>query len=130
MIHVERSIGKGRGVYAGREFRPGDLIESAPVVVIPAAQRASIAATILDYFVFEWGAEGLEVAVVLGFGSLYNHSSSPNAHYHKDVANSLVEFVCVAPIAEGEEILINYNGNRCDSIPIVFEGDTWRSVAD
>jgi hypothetical protein len=41
--------------------------------------------------------------------------------------NRSVNFVCVSETLEGQEIFINYNGNRHDSIPVVFEGDNWKS---
>jgi SET domain-containing protein len=127
MIYCKESPGKGRGVFSERSFSPGDLIETAPVIVIPESQRELIESTVLDHCVFQWGAAGLELAIALGYGSLYNHSSNPNAFYHRDLENSTVHFVCVTTINENEEILINYHGNQYDSIPIVFEGSRWRS---
>jgi uncharacterized protein len=130
MICYKESPGKGRGVFAKRPFSPGDLIEVAPVIVIPESQRELIGATVLDYSAFQWGAAGLELAIALGYGSLYNHSSNPNAFYHRDMENLTIDFVCVTAINENEEILINYNGNQCDSISIVFEGSSWRTKGD
>ena len=130
MISCRESPGRGRGVFAHRVFLPGEIIEAAPVLVIPISQRPLIAATILDSVAFEWGAEGLELAIVLGFGSLYNHSSTPNAHYLKNLDGRRFDFLCVTRIEENEEIFINYNGNQNDSTRVVFEADNWKPVTE
>ena len=80
LIEVKRIKGKGRGLFA-REFIPEDtLIERVPVIVLPQADlyREDGTSAIWEY-AFEWNTG--EVAVALGFGSMYNHSYTPNAHY-------------------------------------------------
>jgi uncharacterized protein len=60
------------------------------------------------------------VAVVLGYGSLYNHSYKPNAYY-RDRRNRVKEFIALRDIAAGEEITINYNGSPHDPSDVGFE---------
>lgn len=64
--------------------------------------------TLLNDYFFEWDQD--TAAVVLGFGSLYNHSFEPNAVYRSDDESGEMVFVCIRPIQPGEEITVNYNG--------------------
>ena len=78
-VEVKRARGKGRGVFARRAIRKGEVFETCPVLVVPAAAIEDYS-TGFGPYVFEWG-EG-KVALALGFGSLYNHSYRPNARYN------------------------------------------------
>ena len=71
---------KGRGVFATRSIRRDEVVESAPVIVIPVDEQKKIHATLLNDYVFGWGDT---IAVVLGYGSLYNHSWESNLEYRK-----------------------------------------------
>ena len=77
-IEVKRVRGKGRGVFARRSIEAGEVIETCPVLVLPADSVEDVSAGIGGY-VFEWGHGKL--ALALGYGSLYNHSYRPNARY-------------------------------------------------
>lgn len=104
-------------MFAGRAFEPGDVIECCPVIVCPAGEEALLEQTQLRGLYFHWDDDA--VALALGFGSLYNHTWSSNARYETDVDASVVRFVCVRPIAAGDEITINYTGDP-DGV-----GDLW-----
>lgn len=125
MIYYQGSTGRGRGVFAGRRFQPGELIERVPVIVIPVAERPVLARTLLDAYDFEWDAEGRRSALALGYGSLYNHSFEPNAGYQRLYDSAEVLFTALRPIEAGEEILINYNGDSGVPRRVVFEGPRW-----
>jgi hypothetical protein len=70
-VEVKRAKGKGRGVFARRPIRKGEVIETCPVLVLPASVVEDFTVGVGPY-VFEWGTD--TVALALGFGSLYNHS--------------------------------------------------------
>ncbi len=76
----EAGTEKGRGVFAGRDFKKGELIEVAPVIVMyrPFAQVPPVLQTV----VFNWTSLANlpqpAAAVVLGFGSMYNHANPAN----------------------------------------------------
>ena len=114
--HIGRSA---RGVFARRAFHPGDVIEIAPVILIPNTQRTLIRQTVLENYVFDWG--GGSTAVALGYGSLYNHAYDPNAHYYQDIDRKTLEFSAIRGIAEGDEITVNYNGSSESSLPMWFD---------
>jgi SET domain-containing protein len=110
-LEIRHSPGKGRGVFARQPIPAGALIERAPVLVVQAGQWEGMESTILfDYF-FAWQEHS---ALALGYGSLYNHSYTPNAHYMKLFNEEVIEITALRDIAMGEEILINYNGDPGD----------------
>jgi hypothetical protein len=49
-----------------------------------------------------------DVAIALGYGSLYNHSSNNNAEFTLDVKNKQVIIVAKEFILRHDQILINY----------------------
>lgn len=118
-VSVRVSKGKGRGVFARRAIAEGELIEQAPVVVLP-----------LKEFVGEWENEAMKghffdwaegkVAAALGYGSLYNHSYDPNATFDFDERGRSVVFRARRDIPEGEEITINYHHDVNDTSPMWF----------
>src|SRR5436305_320986 len=73
VIEVKRVKGKGRGVFARRPIREGEVIERVPVIVLPVGEiRTPDGWTTLGDYCFLWDRG--TVAVALGYGSLYNHS--------------------------------------------------------
>lgn len=116
-VRIAVIVGKGRGVVATRAVRCGALIESAPVVVVACDQVAALSGTVLEHYVYDW-ADG--VAIALGSGSIYNHSYTPNAIYTRRMLTSTLEYSALRDIAEGEEVLINYNGDPNDRTPLWF----------
>jgi len=121
-IAVEHFPGKGRGVVAQRPFEPGQTIERCPVLVIPADEVPLVRQTRLGSYYFEWGDDCRQGAIALGYGSLYNHSYTPNARYEFREDEACLEFVATRTIAPGEEITINYNNlGPSASQPLAFE---------
>ena len=118
-VEVSTSAGRvARGVVAAKAFRKGDLIEVAPVIVVPRSQSTVLKQTKIDDYAFQWG--GGSLAVALGCGSLYNHSYSPNADYDQDTKNLSMRFTAIRPIPKGEQITINYNGSPDCPAPLWF----------
>lgn len=118
LIEVRWTPNKGRGVFA-REFIPaGTVFERVPVLVMPAHEVLTEEETVLSHYVFEWGKD--TVALALGFGSLYNHSYSPNARYD-DAGRMMKYYTAVKDIQPGEEITINYNGSEDATEPVWFD---------
>ncbi len=120
-IGIKNSPGKGRGVFAQRNFKKGEVIESCPVIVLPAKELDTLELTQLYNYYFAWGPDSKDAAIALGYGSLYNHSYTPNARYYKDFDKSLLKYVCIRDIEDNEEITINYNCNPEDKTPVWFD---------
>ena len=108
-ITISRSEGRGRGVFAARRFEPGETIEVCPVIALSEADARTLDGTGLYDYYFGWGKDGKAAAIVLGYGSLYNHSPSPNAAHQKHEADGIMSVVAVRRIERGEEILIRHD---------------------
>ena len=119
-IKVATSSIHKRGVFSLVEICQGDIIEECPVVVINPQERLLIEKTILDHYCYQWGDDEKSCAVALGYGSLYNHSYSPNAVYEKNFLDGLLVIRAIKPIKAGSEIFINYNMNPDDKSELWF----------
>jgi SET domain-containing protein len=108
----------GRGVFATKPFARGELIETCPVIVVPASQRPDLDKTALYSYYYGWGDDA---ALAQGLGSFYNHSYHPNAVYEKDIANGNVVISAIRDIVAGEEITVNYNGDPDSLKPLWFD---------
>jgi hypothetical protein len=121
-LRVVYTPGKGRGVIAMRTFDVGEIIEIVPVLVVQNSDLVD--QTELANYVYNWPTGENAVAVAFGCGSLYNHSYEPNARYDKrpeDGGFGTIRYTCIRPIAVGDEIVINYNGDPNDRSPMWFD---------
>lgn len=121
MIAVRNSPNKGRGVFALRDIAGGELIEKAPALFVPAQEWSYIRNTILDNYCFRIGPNQEHAALAMGYGSLYNHSYTPNAVYDVKDEEMAVQFNALRDIRAGEEITVNYNRDPRDRSPVWFE---------
>jgi uncharacterized protein len=121
-VTIGESEGRGRGVFAARRFEPGETIEVCPVVALSEAEARTLDRTALYDYYFGWGHDGKAAAIGLGFCSLYNHSITPNAEHHKNLAGGTITIVARETIAPGQEIFIRYNtGMGRAEQPVWFE---------
>ncbi len=124
VICLHTGTPRGRGVFALRDFRKGELIEACPVVPMPARDFALIQRTAIYHYPYEWGddPEKDSHALVLGLGGIYNHSYDPNARYVRDLRRGVMKYVALRAIRAGEEITINYLGyGPGNQEPVEFE---------
>lgn len=121
LIEVRRVEGKGRGVFAVKAIGANELIERAPVIVIPREQSGFIEQTVLEHYWYDWRKDLGDAALVLGFGLLYNHSYRPNARYVRRFEENEMEYIAIHDIGEDEEICINYNGVVDDMSEVWFD---------
>lgn len=116
MIEIRKTADKGWGVFATQPIEKGTLIECCPVF--------SFKLTLLDGksglrdYLWEWDEK---VAIAAGYGSLYNHSYTPNAHHAKHLDLSEIHFIALRDISTGEEISINYGGFPTSKEAMWFE---------
>jgi hypothetical protein len=112
--------GKGRGVVAGRAFRRYEVVASASVVVLSAADWTAIEGTVLGQYCFRWGDGGDERAVALSPASFFNHSYSPNTCPKLLVDDLRIDFLAMDDIPAGDELTFNYNGRPSDGSELWF----------
>ncbi|MFC0275035.1 SET domain-containing protein [Metabacillus herbersteinensis] len=109
----------GRGAFAICDIKKGEIIEASPVIVIPKEEVEHLNKTILSDYWFYWGEE--ERAIALGYGSIFNHSYTPNASFYCYLPNLTIYFYAIRDIKNGEEITTNYNGDPNDRSPLWFD---------
>ncbi|QTD42961.1 SET domain-containing protein [Sporosarcina sp. Te-1] len=111
----------GRGVFAARDIKEGELIEVSPVLISPKEEWKYLRKTVLFDYCFTWGEDYEQTAIALGYGSLFNHSYQPNTMFINNSDQDTIDFYAIRNIEEGEEITINYNEDAEDQSPLWFE---------
>ena len=104
------------GVFANTALKKGTLIETCPLILVPIKDLEHIRNTKLYYYYFEYTDK--QLAIMLGYGSLYNHSYTPNAKYIYNYKKKFVKVIAIKPIGKGEEIFFNYNFDPSDKQPL------------
>ena len=107
---VTKAKGKGKGVFASDAILANEIIEVAPVIVMPAKDRLQLDQTRLHDYIFEWGDDKKSCIIALGYVSVYNHSYTANCEYLMDYKKELIWVKTVRSVEKGEELFINYNG--------------------
>ena len=107
----------GRGVFATDDIKKGEVIEKCPTILMSSEDFNLIKKTTLNYYYFEYSDKNPAV-IVLGYGSLYNHSYAPNSRYLYDYKNDLLVIKAIDDIKKGEEIFFNYNYYPNDKTPL------------
>jgi uncharacterized protein len=120
-IYSAPSVIQGLGIFARVPIKKDEVIEVCPVIEIPEEELSDLVKTKLLEYYFAWGEDFKSGVLVLGYGSLYNHTYSPNAKYIKELENSQVKFIALKEIKADEEILVNYNGHPEDKTKLWFE---------
>jgi SET domain-containing protein len=102
----------GRGVFTDEPIPAGALIEECHYLKVPQARCRGEP---LDDYVFElrWHRheeprKGTWVAVVMGYGMIYNHSGAPNAVYSRGVDRDVFRYHALRDIHPGEQICVSY----------------------
>ena len=105
----------GRGVFAAEDIGADEVVETCPVLVVPAAEIDALERTSLRDHWYGWGDDG-DAAVAMGHGSFYNHDDDPNCTYEvHDVLDALVLRTTRA-VAAGEELTIDYTGGGVNDL--------------
>lgn len=120
VVFVGRTPNRGRGVFASASIEKDTLIETAPVIVMSREDRSHIDRTLLHDYIFEWGEDGSQCCMALGFVPLYNHSYESNCEYEMNFRKRTISVRTVRAIKRGEELLINYNGDWDNAKPVWF----------
>ncbi len=124
-LFVTTSKVHDRGVFTSADIAKGTLLEVCPVIIIPELEVDIIHSTILHDYYYYWGEEEKEAVIVLGFGSIYNHSYSPNVEAIPDYENKNFDYYALRDIQAGEEIFVNYNGDDSNAKdPLWFEDNS------
>ena len=107
-IEVRLSNVHGRGVFSNKYIKKGEIIEIAPLLSV---LHENIENSILVDYVLSLHDKLIEDerkhCVILGYGSIYNHSSQNNADW-SFLDNKRLKIEAVKNILPNEEIFVNY----------------------
>ena len=115
----------GRGVFTRENLKKGEIIETCPVIKISQNDSANSGKSILITYFYYSGKNKNTPLLALGYGSLYNHSSTPNAKYKIDTKGKTIEFSATKEIKKDDEITVDYKGSSTN--PLWFENKTTQS---
>lgn len=106
LIEVKKSPLHGKGVFAKRDIRKGELLVTSHMALIHKNEELPEELATLQ---FPWNDE-YDAICLSDAGSFFNHASHPNAEIlNRDFTNLTQKFVATTDIIEGDEITIYYN---------------------
>ncbi len=105
--------GKHRyGMFCIEDIIQESIIEICPILILAGAEQTSLIKKghlLYDYY-FEWSHD--QMAIALGYGSLYNHDGKPNAVFDPDYQYEYIVFRAIVDIPAGTEILVDYHAGN------------------
>ena len=99
---------KGRGVFALKDYKKGEVIEVCPCI---SDKKANFSDKVKDYL---FGYDKETGLLAFGYCSLYNHSDDYNALW-KVLSKEKLKIFATKDIKEGDEIFISYGNPYWDS---------------
>ncbi|KZT42662.1 SET domain-containing protein [Sistotremastrum suecicum HHB10207 ss-3] len=111
-LEIRYLDGKGRGLIATRPISSQTVLEISPVLLFSKDEYEKHGKhTVLDHYTFCWPDRSGRMALALGLGSIFNHSSHPNVTYSIDAEAECIRFTTSRNILEGDELCIFYSHN-------------------
>jgi len=121
-IYVAKSRIHGLGVFANEDIQEGEVFEITPLIDVVKSKEEDLKHEFFYDYRFAYNKEGktTKLVLALGYGSLYNHSNTPNANWRLNTELDMFEFFSVRDIKDGEEIFIYYgNGEYWKARPYI-----------
>jgi SET domain-containing protein len=110
-IEARPSPGKGRGIFAVRNLRGGEVIERSPILLVPGSEGDILAETFLGRYMFQTD-DGKRYVIALGYASLYNHDDDANAEFF--VSSDAIVIKALRAIRKGAEVTLDYGWTAGD----------------
>ena len=107
-ISKSRILDADRGVYARHDIKKGEIIERCPIIEVSKNDTSNLKESVLVTYFFYFGKNKEQIAIALGFGSIYNHSHKPNATYKINRKDKIIDFIALEDINKDDEITFNY----------------------
>ena len=115
----------GRGVFSNRAFFKDEVVEVAPAILL--SQNYNNLPVEFKDRVFNWGyltKSSVGSSLVLGYGSVYNHSDRPNLRYEADDNRQVMRFIARRAIDPNEQLTIHYD--QADGVHKEIEKDWFK----
>jgi len=116
-FEIKKTSLRGRGLFTTKNIKKGEVIENCPVLILSPKERLNAEKTIFNYYIYPWRSTR-GASMVLGYGSIINHSFKPNADWKQNFKSNTMVYRAIKNIKKGEEITVNYNGEPDDQTPI------------
>lgn len=113
--YVRDTASMGRGVFADRDFKAGELICYCELLVLNSTDTELFEETDLRYYTFRYN--DTQDCLVLGDGELFNHNDRENVAYELVTIpdairpRTLMKFTTTKPILQDEQMFINYSAD-------------------
>ena len=107
-ISIKKSLipNSGRGVFADKDFKQGEIIEVCPLITDYKKNFEN--SKIKDYTFNSKFIKDQEV-IVFGMCSIYNHSNDYNVQHNQGPEDMI--FKAAIDIKKGEELYVSYGGD-------------------
>ena len=111
-ISIKQSLipNSGRGVFANKDFKQGEIIEVCPLITDYKKNFSN--SKITDY-TFKSKFKSDQEVIVFGMCSMYNHSNKFNVHHTQDPENMI--YKAGRDIKNGEELYVSYGADYWDT---------------
>ena len=111
-ISIKNSLisGGGRGVFAEKDFKKGEVIEVCPLIT---DYKKNFENSKIKDYTFKSKFKKDQEVIVFGMCSMYNHSNDFNVHHNQDPENMI--YTASRDIKKGEELYVNYGGDYWNS---------------
>uniref|UniRef100_A0A6C0C776 SET domain-containing protein n=1 Tax=viral metagenome TaxID=1070528 RepID=A0A6C0C776_9ZZZZ len=111
-ISIKNSLipNSGRGVFAEKDFKKGEVIEVCPLIT---DYKKNFENSKIKDYTFKSKFKKDQEVIVFGMCSMYNHSDNFNVHHNQDSENMI--FTASRDIKKGEELYVNYGGDYWNS---------------
>ena len=111
-ISIKQSLipNSGRGVFAEKDFKQGEVIEVCPLIT---DYKKNFEKSKIKDYTFKSKFKPDQEVIVFGMCSMYNHSDNFNVAHNQDPENMI--FTAARDIKKGEELYVNYGTNYWNS---------------
>lgn len=105
----------GRGLFTTRAVAAGEVLDVAPVVRVPEAQRRHLDRTELSGHYWDWDGDA---AIAMGLISFTNHARPGNARWERDDDAATMALIATCDLPAGVEVLADYlaDGDPSDEL--------------
>lgn len=98
---------KGRCVFADRPYKQGETVEVCEYITIPNNQIETLKKTVVNDYWFGTDGDRGDALLLLGNGSLYNHSKNPSIVPVMQ-GDGVMGFIAAKDIEVGDELVFDY----------------------